>query len=212
MKIAIIGQGGHCKVIEDIIRSNKHFEIIGYFDDKYEDFNNQNGLYFGPVSLARKLLQYVDDIRYIVAIGNNKIRKEIVEKVKISNEFYASLIHKTAIISPSVVIDHGSVVMANAVVNAGTYIGNHSIVNTCSVIEHDNSLGDFVHISPNATLTGSITVKEGVHIGAGAVIIPNLEIGEWSIIGAGATVIHNIPSRCTAVGVPAKIKIRAVGE
>ncbi|MGQ0452916.1 acetyltransferase, partial [Bacillus sp. SS-TM] len=36
-------------------------------------------------------------------------------------------------------------------------------------------------------------------------IIPNLIIGNWSMIGAGATVIHNIPSRCTAVGLPAKI-------
>ncbi|MGQ7110151.1 UDP-N-acetylbacillosamine N-acetyltransferase, partial [Escherichia sp. TWPC-MK] len=77
--------------------------------------------------------------------------------------------------------------------------------NTASVVEHDNCIGDFVHIGPNATLTGTVTIDDGTQIGAGATIIPNLIIGNWSMIGAGATVIHNIPSRCTAVGLPAKI-------
>ena len=37
MKIAIIGNGGHSKVIKDIILSNKEYEIVGYFNDIYED-------------------------------------------------------------------------------------------------------------------------------------------------------------------------------
>ena len=37
MKIAMIGKGGHSKVIKDIILSNKEYEIVGYLDDQYED-------------------------------------------------------------------------------------------------------------------------------------------------------------------------------
>ena len=37
MNIAIIGKGGHSKVIEDIILSNNEYEIVGYLDDRYED-------------------------------------------------------------------------------------------------------------------------------------------------------------------------------
>ena len=67
-----------------------------------------------------------------------------------------------------------------------------------------------MHISPRATLTGTVSIGNGTHVGAGATIIPNIKIGEWSIIGAGATVIHNIPSNCTAVGTPAKVKVKTI--
>jgi acetyltransferase EpsM len=211
MNIAIIGQGGHSKVIQDIISTNKNIKIVGYFDDKFYDFKTENGIYYGPVSCASLLLNHFEDIRFMIAIGNNKVRRAVVEKLGIPSEYYAILVHESAWISSSAVIENGSVVMANAVINAGVRIGKHSIINTCAVIEHDNELGDFVHISPNATLTGTVVINDGVHIGAGAVIIPTIKIGEWSIVGAGATVIHDLPANCTAVGVPAKIKMK-VGD
>jgi acetyltransferase EpsM len=211
MNIAIIGQGGHSKVIQDIISINKNIKIVGYFDDKFYDFKTENGIYYGPVSYASLLLNHFDEIRFMIAIGNNGVRKAVVEKLGIPSEYYATLVHESARISSSAVIENGSVVMANAVINAGVRIGKHSIINTCAVVEHDNELGDFVHISPNATLTGTVEINDGVHVGAGAVIIPNVKIGEWSIVGAGATVIHDLPANCTAVGVPAKIKMK-VGD
>lgn len=207
MKIAIIGQGGHSKVIRDLIQSDGRMQIAGYFDDKYEEVSIQGSSFFGPVLSARKMLNYFDEIKFVVAIGNNKARKLIVEKLGLADEDYAILKHQSAMISPSAEIGHGTVIMPHSVINADTRIGCHAIINTSSVIEHDNKLGDFVHVSPSATLTGSVVIDEGVHIGAGAVIIPNIKIGEWSIIGAGATVINNIPSHCTAVGIPAKVRL-----
>ena len=210
MNIAIIGQGGHSKVITDLVRLNNDHVIIGYFDDKYEKLTIVNNTYFGPIQLAKKLLNYFKDIKFLIAVGDNKTRNLLAQNLGLSEEYYISLIHPSAIISPSAKIGHGTVIMANSVVHAGTEIGNHSIINTCAVVEHDNRLGDFVHISPNATLTGAVLVEEGVHIGAGANIIPNMTIGKWAVIGAGSTVIKNIPSHCTAVGIPAKVKMKNV--
>lgn len=211
MNIAIIGQGGHSKVIQDIIAINENANIVGYLDDKFEIFKTKNGLFTGPVSSSRLLLDRIEDIRFIVAIGDNKVRRTIVKKLDLPDDYYATLIHESARVSPSAYIENGTVVMPLAVINAGAKIGKHTIINTSAIIEHDNQIGNFVHISPNATLTGTVEVNDGVHIGAGAVIIPKIKIGEWSIVGAGATVIHDIPSHCTAVGVPAQIKMK-VGE
>lgn len=49
-----------------------------------------------------------------------------------------------------------------------------------------------------------VTIGDGVTIGMGANIIQGCRIGEYSTIGAGAAVIRDIPSYCTAVGVPAR--------
>ncbi|MEC2056060.1 acetyltransferase [Peribacillus psychrosaccharolyticus] len=206
MKIVIVGDGGHSKVITDLITSQKDDQIVGYLDDKYQEIFVKNHQFFGPLSTVHNLRELFNDIKYIVAIGNNVVRKQIVQRLDLPNDYYATLQHKSALVSPSAKIGFGSVIMANTVVNADSQIGNHSIINTGSIVEHDNKLADFVHICPNATLTGSVIIGDGVQIGAGATLIPNVRIREWAIIGAGATVITNIPAYSTAVGTPANVK------
>lgn len=206
MRVVIIGKGGHSKVLKDIIDSINGYEIIGFLDDKYEKIHVEENLFFAPISSVPKLLNNFMDIKFIIAIGDNYVRKNIVHQLNIPDSFYLTLQHPSSIISSSTQIGVGTVIMPFAVINADSKIGRHSIINTGAVIEHDNNIGDFVHISPHATLTGSVKVQEGVHIGAGSTLIPNVEIGEWSVIGAGSTAIHNIPPYSLAVGTPAMFK------
>lgn len=206
MKIVVIGRGGHSKVISDMILSEQDNEIVGFLDDKYEDVRLIENIYYGPISSVNRLIDYFDDIKFVIAIGDNKIRQSIVQRLNLSEESYVTLIHKSAVISPSAKIDYGTVVMPNAVINADTKIGIHSIINTGSIIEHDSIVDDYSHVCPGVTLTGTVQMGEGVYVGAGTTVIPNINIGNWSIIGAGATVITDIPSYCTAVGIPAKVK------
>ncbi|MFJ7830502.1 acetyltransferase [Peribacillus sp. NPDC097284] len=206
MRIVIIGEGGHSKVIKDIIDSIKGYEVIGFLDDKYEQTLVKEHLFFAPLSTVSNLLDHFTDIKFIIAIGDNHVRKKIAHELNISDSFYVTLQHPSSIISSSTQIGVGTVIMPFSVINADTKIGRHTIINTGAVIEHDNNIGDFVHISPHATLTGSVKVEDGVHIGAGSTLIPNVEIGEWSVIGAGATAINNIPPHSLAVGTPAMLK------
>jgi hypothetical protein len=48
-------------------------------------------------------------------------------------------------------------------------------------------------------------IRTGVLIGAGAHLIGGIEVGAYSKIAAGSFVSESVPSRCTAVGVPARI-------
>lgn len=210
MKIVLIGQEGHSKVIRDMVLENEDYQLVGCLDDKYGELTVSDNLCMGPISAAFEIMNYINEVKFVIAIGNNVIRKLIFEKLGLENHYYATVIHKTAVISPSARIGQGTVVMANVVITADAVIGNHAIINTSSVVEHDNFVGDYVHISPRATLTGTVSIGNGTHVGAGATIIPNIKIGEWAIIGAGATVIHNIPSNCTAVGTPAKVKVKTI--
>lgn len=210
MKIVMIGQGGHSKVIRDMVLENKEYQLVGYLDDKYDDLMVSDALYFGPISAAHEMSQWFDQVKFVIAIGNNSCRKLVANQLGFPDYQYMTLIHKKAVVSPSVKIGYGTVVMANTVINVDVQLGNHVIINTGSVVEHDNKIGDYVHISPRATLTGNVIVEEGTHIGAGATVIPNVKIGKWSTIGAGATVINDIPSHCTAVGIPAKVKLKTM--
>ncbi|MEH6962212.1 acetyltransferase [Priestia megaterium] len=201
--ICIIGQGGHSKVIKDILIQN-NFKIIAYLDDYYKEKKIEKEIMYAPVSYAKRISLNNNSIKFVVAIGDNNIRKKIVEKLSIPHDRYKTLIHPTAVISQSTEIGYGTVIMPYAVINADTKVGRHSIINTGAVVEHDNMLEDYVHISPNATLTGSVKVQKGAHIGAGATVIPGISIGSWVTVGAGATVINNISNKDRVVGSPAK--------
>ncbi|WP_456277299.1 acetyltransferase [Bacillus sp. AK128] len=203
MNIIIIGNGGHSKVVQDIIHMNKDYKLIAILDDQINSSRTENEIIYAPLSFIHYLSN--EETKVLIAIGSNQVRKRITEQLELKEDRYITVIHPSAIISPSAKIGSGTVIMPNAVVNSGAYIGNHCIINTASVIEHDNHIEDFAHISPNATLTGNVKIEEGVHIGAAATVIPGKTVGSWSTVGAGSTVINDIQPLKTVVGSPTRI-------
>jgi acetyltransferase EpsM len=205
VKVAIIGHGGHGKVVRDLLSERPDLTFVGYLDDKCSELEEHDGYICGPLSFISNILAHFHDIHFINAIGDNRMRKQITERLELPREAYLTLIHPKASVSRSAIVGDGTVIMANAVVNAGAIIQDHVILNTGAIVEHDCRVESYSHISPNATLSGTVLVEKGVHIGSGATVLPGVRIKEWAKIGAGATVLDDVPAFCTAVGVPAKL-------
>lgn len=207
-EIIIIGAGGHAKVIIDIILQRKKFfndklVVKGILDDIFCEYEEKKIFGIPIIGKIDKILELPNNTYYIIAIGNNSIRKKIFQKY--NGREYATLIHPKAVIAEEVTIGEGTVIMAGAIVNSHTRIGKHCILNTGSIVEHDNFIEDYVHISPGAVLCGGISVEEGTWIGANVVITHGMKIGKEVIIGAGAVVIKNIDNKNIVAGNPAKM-------
>lgn len=188
----LYGASGHAKVIIDILKS-QGIVVEAIYDDN-ENIHELLGI---------KVLQHEEIASpLIISIGNNKIRKKIVEKLTVD---YSLAIHSSSIISPFTILGIGTVVMQGAILQSGVVVGKHCIINTGATVDHDCELQDFVHISPNTTLCGNVFVGEGTHIGAGSVVIPNVKIGKWCVIGAGSVVTKDIPDNVLAVGNRCKV-------
>lgn len=207
--IVIIGAGGHAKVVADIILKRKEIlkeelNIIGFLDDNFQNLEYKeifNIPVLGNTNLIKEFKN--KNYEYIIAVGNNLVRKKIAEKY--SNLSYYTAIHPTAVIGNEVTIEVGTVIMANVVINPYSKIGKHCILNTLSIIEHDNRIEDYVHISPNATLCGGTIIKEKSWIGAGSNIKQGMIVGENVIVGVGTIVIRKIEDNVTVVGNTARI-------
>ncbi len=175
--LIIIGMGGHSKVVTDIARLNG-YKILGYLDD-VEQVGTHRELYLGRIDTLPVWVR--DTLSFVVAIGNNLVRKEIVRKYNDLDLNYVKLIHPAAIIGSKVEILSGTVVMPGAIINAGSKIAKHVIVNTAAVVDHDCVVGDYVHIAQGAVLAGGVTVESCSYI----------EVGErvrgWSVIEGRAT-------------------------
>lgn len=209
-KIVLIGAGGHCKVIIDILNSMKEYEIVGVTDPKGDgkvldvsiigDDNILHGLHKEGVQYA---------FICVGAIGNMEIRNVIHASLKKIGFKLPVLIHKTAIVSNYATIDEGTCIMPGAIINPSVVIGKNCIINTGSIIEHDCWIGDNTHISPNASIAGGVSIGINSHIGIGSTIIQEKKVGDNVTIGAGAVVITDIEDNTTAVGIPARmIKVK----
>lgn len=201
-KVVVIGAGGHAKVISDIVIKSQD-ELLGFLDDNLEKGKKVISNYevIGKTEDCLQLKNQDENIEFIIAIGNNKVRKEISDKYKLN---YYTAIHPSVQIGLDVTIEKGAQILANACINSSAKIGKHCIINTGAIIEHDNIIEDYVHISPNAALGGTVKIGENTHVGIGAVVKNNIGICSNCIIGAGAVVVKNIEDEGTYVGVPAK--------
>ena len=195
-QLLIIGASGHGKVVADIAELNGYDSIL-FFDDN--DSLKKCGKY-PVVGKSLDISRYDGDV--IVAIGNARIREQLLEKF--SDRNVPILIHPNATIASTVKIGMGTVVMAGAVINADAVIGKGVIINTCSSVDHDCIIDNYSHISVGAHVAGTVHISDRTWIGAGATISNNINICSDYMIGAGAVVIKNINESGNYVGVPAR--------
>ncbi len=202
-KLLIIGAGGHGKVVANIASLMGCWEMIYFLDDN-EQINEVNG--FAVIDRVANLEVYVNEYDIFVAIGNNKTRRDIHEKLLELKASIPILIHPNTIVEPSVIIGCGTVIMAGVVICIDSKIGKACIINTSSSIDHDNEIKDFVHVSPGCTLSGNVTIGNTCWLCTGSKVINNIFITDSTIIGAGAVVTHNVYEPGSYIGIPARRK------
>lgn len=205
-KIILIGGGGHCKSVIDVIETENKFEIAGIIDVKEK---------IGQKILDYKIIACDDDLpelskkykNFIITVGQIKsptIRIKIYEKLKNLNINLPVIISPFSHVSKHSDIGEGTVIMHNVIVNAGAKIGKNCIINNTALIEHDAIIGDNCHISTNAKINGDCTVEKNTFFGSGAILSNGITIAENNIIAAGAVIYRNTKPNGTYIGNPAR--------
>lgn len=205
----ILGGGGHAKVLVDAMRLQDRYVPVGLLDkDSSRAGSDVLGIeVIGQDDLLPSIAGAGTATHFIVGVGSlgdSSSRQRLFQAGLDAGLKPATVIHPSAVVSPSADIGPGSMVFAGAVINPGSKVGENVIINTRCVIEHDCSIGNHVHAAPGSIVCGHVSIGEGVHIGAGAVIREGLTIGNRVLAAAGAVVVSSLPDDVTAKGVPAR--------
>lgn len=200
-RLLILGAGGHGKVVAEIASFMDKWDEISFLDDNLK-LKEVNG--YKVIGTIGDYRLYKDKYEYaFVAIGNNQLRLNLIEKL-IEDEFkIPTLIHPFTAISKRVDIDIGTVVIAGAIINTNTSIGKGCIVNTTSSVGHDCVIKDGVHISPGVNIGGTSTIGKCSWICIGSSVINNINIGEHVVVASGSSVIKDVNDKVLVGGVPA---------
>jgi len=188
-KLAIIGAGGHGKVIGEIALLKK-YKKIHFFDDNVSKIKKYPFEIIDTLNYLKKNLSNYD--AFFVAIGNNYLRRNKVNWLKRLDVNIVSLIHPKSTVSKFSSLGVGTCVMANAVINPGSLINEGVIINTSASIDHDCTIDNFAHISPNCGLSGNVCVGKFTHLGTGTSVHPGVKIGNEVKTGIGSRIYKNI--------------------
>ena len=189
-EIILIGGGGHCKSVIDVIEQEGKFKIIGIVD-KPE--------LFGKEILGYKVIGNDSDLTDLARIHQNALItvgqiKSPLNRIKLfdlalkSGFILPSIVSPNAYISRHSSIGNGVIVMHNAIINSNTTIGDNCIINSKALIEHDCTVYKHCHISTNATINGGVTVESESFIGSGATTKESITIKKGSFVKAGSVV------------------------
>ena len=189
-QIILIGGGGHCKSVIDVIEQEDKFKIAGIIDKS--ELLDSNILGYPVIGNDLDLETFAKKFRYaLITVGQIKsshTRIKLFELAKKAGFFLPSIISPSSHVSKYSKIGNGSIIMHNAIVNANATIGDNCIINTKALIEHDCLISSHCHISTNATINGGVKIGSKCFIGSNVTTKNNITIIENSFIKAGSIV------------------------
>lgn len=188
--IVLIGGGGHCKSVIDVVEQEGVFNIIGIID-KSERIG-ETVLNYKIIGNDAELINLVNTCKNaLISVGQIKspqARIDLFESLLRLGFSLPTVISPRAYISKNSSIGIGTIIMHDAVISAGAIIGDNCIINTKSIIEHGSTIKNHCHISTNAVINGDVIVGEGSFIGSGAVTKEGIKINNNFFANAGSVV------------------------
>ena len=187
-KLILIGGGGHCKSVIDVIEQEGRFQIAGIVDKP--ELIGSSVLGYPIIGSDSDLVDLVKQFKYafitIGQINSPMIRIKLFNLAINAGFILPIIVSPRAYISKYSKLEEGSIIMHDALVNSSASIGKNCIINSKALIEHDSTIESFCHISTNAVINGGVTVGQGSFVGSGAITKQNTEIQKNSFIKAGS--------------------------
>lgn len=207
--IVIIGGAGHGCIIEACIKDNRsryndlEWDIAGFCNDYDTEVDGYPVL--GKIADIPRLLE--EDYYFAWAIhliGRNVKTAQMFESLNIPDDRWATIIHHTAFIDNTVVLEPGVFVMYNAYIAPRTHIGKCTMIKANTNIGHDVNIGAISHIAMGSTIVSCVNIGYCSDVAVASTVLAHSSIGDYAMLGAQSLATHDIPYGEIWVGSPAK--------
>ena len=152
------------------------------------------------------------EVRFVVAIGEPKFRREAFERISRAGYTGGVLVHPSAYLSPDATVGEGTAVCQGVHIGSQAKIGNNCYLSRNASVGHDAVVGDHTRLGVNAFIGGHTVIGENVFIGAGALLRDRIHFGSSSVAALGAAVFDDVPEGVTLIGNPARVSGDGTGD
>jgi sugar O-acyltransferase (sialic acid O-acetyltransferase NeuD family) len=201
-EILLIGGGGHCKSVIDVLETLALWRIAGIVERRESGIRHVLG--HDVVGCDEDLPALRQRCEFaLVCCGQIKspsLRMRLFHALKAAGFTLPAVVSPRAHVARSATLGEGTIVMHAAQVGPDARVGANTIVNSRALIEHDASVGSHCHIATAAVVNGGVTVGERSLIGSGAVCREGIAIGADCIVAMGARVVKALPRGTVFIG------------
>jgi len=202
MDILLIGGGGHCKAVIDVIEAANAWRIAGIVEAPGSDVRDVLG--YPVVGHDDKLdALFAHCQNALVTVGQIKtpnVRMRLFARLREIGFSLPTIVSPLARVGRGATIGEGTVLMHFAQIGPDARVGANTIVNSRALIEHDAVVGDHCHVATSAVVNGATRVGNGTMIGSGAVCREGIAIGEHVLIPMGSRVRKSVPDDTLYLG------------
>lgn len=182
--LLILGAGGHGKAVAEAALLSGDWQHVLFVDDRWPQL--QESFSFPVVADIAGLASVTGRTQAaIVAVGNNALREQWMNAVKMVGLPLATVIHPRACVSPSAKLSEGCAIMALSMVGVDVRIGRGAIVNANATVDHDACLGDYAHLGVGVQIAGGVVVGARSWLQAGCCAGYRVVVPEGKHIGPG---------------------------
>lgn len=157
--LLILGAGQYGQLSRDVAWSMNCFDSISFLDDVSAEAIGKTSEY------EQFCGQYTDAF---VAIGNSRIRMELMEKLLSCGYSLPVLRHPTSVVFPSAKLEAGCMIEPMAVVSASAVVDAGCLICAGAVVNHNARIGRCCQIDCNAVVASNAVVPEGTKVPCGA--------------------------------------------
>lgn len=163
MNLLVLGCGSHGHTIKETAESIGIFKKIAFLDD--DPANNE------AMDVIAHCEEYVDEYPLaFVAIGNNAIRKTLMERLKEAGFVLPFLCDPSANVSTSAKLCAGSYVGARAIIGAQTVINEGVIIASGANLLNNVVAEAFCHVDSGSTIKKNVIIPTLTKIESGSVV------------------------------------------
>lgn len=205
MVLGIYGYGGHGLEVEELARvinlKEHRWDKIIFIDDAKEKIDNEKIFLFEDI-----ISKYSPkEIEFMTGIGEPVIREKLYNKVKDKDYSFAILVHPSASVAESAILEEGTMVSHNAFVSIKAHLSTNTLIQPMASVHHECKVGRNSVVSTSAVMGGNSSLGYNSFIGLSAALKQGISVGNGSVVGMGAVVIKNVSDRVMVVGNPAKV-------
>ena len=161
-RLLILGAGGFGQMAKETALELGYEEVV-FLDDAAD----------GEDVIGRccdYILRHEEYPVAVAAFGNNKTRLYWTDRLLAAGYQVPALVHPSAVVSPSAVLESGCFVMQRAVVNTHTRIERAALINSGAVVDHDSVVCAGAHVGLGSIVKANCTIESGRKVEAGEVI------------------------------------------
>lgn len=212
--LVVLGAGGFARETVQLLRVHpasasrgESYEVTGFLDDDPRRRGTRvDGVpVLGPTEQAGE--HAARGAVLLACVGNPGAplsRQQLVARLGLPDEAWATVVHPLASVSPDSVVGPGSVLHAGVVLTAGVWVGRHVAVMPHVVLTHDDEVADAATFGAGVRLAGGVSVRPAAYVGSGALVREGRRIGAGAVVGMGAVVLRDVPAGETWAGNPAR--------